>query len=174
MKKTQVLIFAFGVLILAFGLYPRLMKQVEVIKNAQLEYDAALEPRLQELLSVFDGKSIALVGPAKSYEGSGFGKQIDSYDLVVRVNSGAFPDPNFWKDYGQRVDILFANLIELNVRMLRDNQGSWKNIKWLVNLGNDERDLDIPAAGRPAAMGHGAPDGPISGWSSPGSWRSSR
>jgi hypothetical protein len=39
-----------------------------------------------ELLSVVDGKSVALVGNARSLDHGDFGKQIDAHDIVVRFN----------------------------------------------------------------------------------------
>lgn len=60
----------------------------------------------EELLS---GKTVAIVGPAAYLKGSGVGKEIDSYDFVVRFNKytdikDIFPN----EDYGDRCDILYS------------------------------------------------------------------
>jgi len=58
------------------------------------------------------GKTIALVGPAKYMEGSGHGKEIDSHDIVVRINRGLETASKIPQDVGKRTDILWSCLIE--------------------------------------------------------------
>lgn len=56
------------------------------------------------------GKRVAIVGPAPSTKGSGQGRMIDGYDLVVRINH-ALPVPEELKpDVGTRTDILYHNM----------------------------------------------------------------
>ena len=51
------------------------------------------------------GKRLVLVGPSPSLEGTGSGVEIDSNDLVVRVNKGYPVTSDISKDIGQRTDI---------------------------------------------------------------------
>lgn len=58
------------------------------------------------------GKSIAIVGPASYMENSGFGQEIDVYDLVVRINRSIESVSEWSVDIGSRTDILYSCLIE--------------------------------------------------------------
>ena len=56
------------------------------------------------------GKTVALVGPAKSILGTGKGYVIDKFDLVVRLNK-SLPLPDALKeDIGTRTDIIYNSL----------------------------------------------------------------
>lgn len=51
------------------------------------------------------GKRVVIVGPSPSLEGSGMGKKIDEFDIVVRINK-AFPlEEGQSDDIGSRTDI---------------------------------------------------------------------
>ena len=56
----------------------------------------------EELAEYLNNKRVAFVGPAPYMKGSGQGKNIDSYDVVVRIQHGI---PNE-QDYGSRSDII--------------------------------------------------------------------
>ena len=58
------------------------------------------------------GRTIAIVGPAKYMEGSGKGDEIDSHDIVVRINRGIETSKQIPLDVGTRTDILWSCLIE--------------------------------------------------------------
>jgi len=58
------------------------------------------------------GKSVAIVGPAAYMAGSGLGDEIDSHDVVVRINRSIETIDEFEKDIGRRCDILYSCLIE--------------------------------------------------------------
>jgi hypothetical protein len=54
---------------------------------------------------IFQGKSVAIVGPSPSLIGKGLGEKIDSYDVVIRPNLH-FDIPEHRKvDYGSRFEI---------------------------------------------------------------------
>jgi len=81
------------------------------------------------------GKSVALVGPAAYMQGTGYGEEIDSHDIVVRINRGIESIDKFHNDIGKRTDIYYSCLIEraqqtgkLNPRELKEHYG----IKYLV------------------------------------------
>lgn len=64
----------------------------------------------QEYSDYLTGRRVALVGPAPTVIGSGLGKQIDSYDRVVRLNHALPIPPDLMADVGKRTDILYHNL----------------------------------------------------------------
>jgi hypothetical protein len=70
-----------------------------------------------------EGKRVAVVGRAASLRGSGEGALIDSFDVVVRVNSLPPPDPNLWEDLGKRTDLLYTCVGCSRVRREADNLG---------------------------------------------------
>ena len=51
------------------------------------------------------GKRVIVVGPSPSLEGSGRGNEIDSYDIVVRINKGFPVEKGMESDIGSRTDI---------------------------------------------------------------------
>lgn len=64
--------------------------------------------------SYFRSKRIAIVGPASSAFNTGKGKDIDGYDIVVRVNKSALTIDagKSTSDIGSRTDILFHCFLE--------------------------------------------------------------
>ena len=69
------------------------------------------DPLVAEYLK---GKRVVYVGPSPHLIGSGMGKTIDAYDVVVRVNEPTGnPD-----DYGSRTDILVHNLNNRYINIL--------------------------------------------------------
>lgn len=55
------------------------------------------------------GMSCAIVGPAAYMVGSGLGPEIDSHDVVVRLNSGHEYTALHGKDIGRKTDYIFIN-----------------------------------------------------------------
>lgn len=70
------------------------------------------QSQVKDLKSYLKGKNVALVGPAAYMMGSGLGKEIDSHDVVVRINRGLDSISEFKNDIGSRTDILYSCLIE--------------------------------------------------------------
>ena len=67
---------------------------------------------IDSLRKYVEGKSVALVGPAKYMMSKNFGEEIDNHDIVVRINRGiesidAYPD-----NLGIRTDLYYSCLIE--------------------------------------------------------------
>jgi hypothetical protein len=58
------------------------------------------------------GKSVAIVGPAMYMMNSGHGDEIDSHDIVVRINRGLESTLLYPSDIGKRTDIYYSCLIE--------------------------------------------------------------
>ena len=67
----------------------------------------------EEYFDYLKGKRVALVGPAKSVEGTRQGSVIDDYDVVVRIKSIYIP-PSMVDDLGSRGDILYTDNHETN------------------------------------------------------------
>jgi hypothetical protein len=57
-------------------------------------------------------KKVAIVGPAKYLMESSYGKEIDSHDVVVRINRSIETCDKFEKDVGKKSDIIYNCLIE--------------------------------------------------------------
>ncbi len=79
---------------------------------------------------IIEGKTVALVGPASYMQGAGYGEEINSHDLVVRINRGIESISKYPDDIGTRTDIYYSCLIEraqqtgkLDGEELRDHYG---------------------------------------------------
>ena len=59
-------------------------------------------------------RKVALVGPAAYMMNSGLGHEIDSHDVVIRINRSYESVEKFSEDIGKRTDILYSCLIEKN------------------------------------------------------------
>ena len=59
-----------------------------------------------------EGKTVALVGPAKYMQGTNYGKEIDSHEVVVRINRGIESISQYPDDIGRKTDIYYSCLIE--------------------------------------------------------------
>jgi len=75
-------------------------------------------------------KKVAIVGPAQYMAGSGFGKEIDEFDIVVRLNRSCESIEKFYHDIGKRTDILYSCLIEkpanagvIDINVFKDKYG---------------------------------------------------
>lgn len=56
------------------------------------------------------GKSVCFVGACPNMVGRGLGESIDSFDVVVKTNGSIWLNaPEYKKDYGSRVDVLYTN-----------------------------------------------------------------
>lgn len=60
----------------------------------------------------FDNKSIAIIGNAKSLFNKEYGDEIDSHDVVIRINKGieVCTQPSNTKSHGKKVDVWCFNL----------------------------------------------------------------
>lgn len=56
------------------------------------------------------GKVVAFVGACPNIKGEGHGSTIDAADVVVKTNGSVYLDsPEYRKDYGSRIDVLYCN-----------------------------------------------------------------
>lgn len=96
---------------------------------------------------------VALVGPSPNIEGLGLGDTIDSYDMVVRVNTSYLATQTHPNDYGKRIDaVYFTRDITRCARMrvdLKDSVLQATNTKFINTLIStvrfyDKEGLDVP------------------------------
>lgn len=86
------------------------------------------------------GKRVVIVGPAASLTGRGLGPEIDSYDVVVRLNLASPVPEELKSDIGSRTDVLYHVLLDkrhanvLGRDHSRSETQAWRNdgVKWLV------------------------------------------
>lgn len=65
-----------------------------------------------DLKTLIKNKKVAIVGPAKYMENSNYGEEIDSHDIVVRINRGIESIEFYKKDIGSKTDVYYSCLIE--------------------------------------------------------------
>ena len=63
----------------------------------------------KELFQIIANKNVAIVGPSPWLNNKNLGNEIDSHDLIVRINLGIELCLNYKNDFGSRTDILFIN-----------------------------------------------------------------
>jgi hypothetical protein len=98
---------------------------------------------------LLEGKSVVVVGPAETMLGTGQGRVIDSFDVVVRFNTAIEYMPfagELARDVGARTDVLYCNTEVLCDRIIRQ-QGltheqfsracEWAGLKYFVGTNND-------------------------------------
>lgn len=61
-----------------------------------------------EYKNFIENKKIAIVGPASYLEGKNMGTEIDSHDIVIRLNLGQSLTVNK-EDYGEKTDVIYMN-----------------------------------------------------------------
>ena len=88
----------------------------------------------KEYYDYLKGKRIIMVGPAPYLEGQGLGKEIDKYDIVVRINHGILLAKNNPEDYGSKTDVLYVNQ-KMRLHYQLDYPEEWmKEIKYLNTI----------------------------------------
>jgi hypothetical protein len=64
------------------------------------------------------GKRVALISKAPSLENTNLGPEIDSYDMVVRVNQPFEFPSHLHKDYGSRTDAVYDTMNDQTIKLL--------------------------------------------------------
>lgn len=75
-------------------------------KNCMVKY-THMDKYLRKELDILKGKDIAIVGSAISILGTGQGNEIDSHEIVIRINLRV-PKPEEYADVGTRTDLFYA------------------------------------------------------------------
>jgi lipopolysaccharide biosynthesis glycosyltransferase/nitroreductase len=102
-----------------------------------------------EFKDLLNGKRVIFVGPSPILKGKKRGKEIDSYDIVVRTNNMLNTldlSPELEEDYGKRCDVLYVN-----ITYERDSFSSWdvdnwvkRGLKFIKKKGSQTLKEDIP------------------------------
>ena len=89
------------------------------------------------------GKNAILVGPANCLIGKNRGREIDKYDLVVRMNFSVPVKEEMKADLGSRTDVLYKRLLKRINKQgdyfpTKEEIRSWKNdeLKWVVAIAS--------------------------------------
>lgn len=80
--------------------------------------------KLKEVLDYIKGKSVAIVGNAKSIFGKLQGDEIDSHDVIIRFNKGFLYEP---KSQGTRTDIVILACL------IREDERLGYHAKYVIN-----------------------------------------
>lgn len=83
-------------------------------------------------LSFFDGKTVAIVGPADSALEKKNGSYIDSFDVVIRINKGIDMADRYPEYLGTKTDILVHGLFEKVCGKLDKPLWTRKNIAFVI------------------------------------------
>jgi hypothetical protein len=70
-------------------------------------FDKMVDDKSQLPESFFGGKTVAVVCSAAYMQGSGYGKEIDSADIVVRINYNALLCDRYPGDIGRKTDVVY-------------------------------------------------------------------
>lgn len=100
--------------------------------------------------SYLKGKDVALVGPSDGYTGSGKGPEINSFDVVVRLNWGCPVPHERREDLGSRTDVLYKRMLT-NGQPSGDEVEGWiaDGVRWVVT---SDRNVRTPSYRRLAML----------------------
>ena len=70
-------------------------------------FDMMIDDKVQLPESFFGGRTVAVVCSSSYMQGSGYGKEIDSADIVVRVNYNALLCEKYPGDIGIKTDVIY-------------------------------------------------------------------
>jgi len=107
----------------------------EGIKSLPAYVPGEMELVYLELADYLRGKDIAMVGPAPNLVGTYMGPEIDSYDIVCRVNNSFIINEEMIPDYGNKKNILFNSGSELGLQVLEEVWPQWQGFDYIVLPG---------------------------------------
>lgn len=84
--------------------------------------------------NLIEGKRVVFIGPATTLENNGMGAFIDSFDVIVRMNSSYMIPAKSQIDYGSRCDILYAGNVFLKLNLLTPDNS--QHIKLICSTKN--------------------------------------
>ena len=86
--------------------------------------------RLKDVLKYINGKSVAIVGNARTIFDGKYGSEIDGHDVVIRFNKGFIYYP---ESQGRRTDILILACL------LREDEREGYHARYIINRSNSYR-----------------------------------
>lgn len=109
---------------------------------ASTMFDIALNT---DLLNIVKDKRVALIGPAPYLTGKGSGTYFDNYDVICRPND-IIPPENLRADYGNKTDIMFHNLGDHVLPILRkkieEDKEHFKKLRMVCCLATKAKHSD--------------------------------
>ena len=94
---------------------------------------------LNELQNFCKDKSIALVGNSSSILQKGYGKEIDSHDIVVRMNHGVHKMNKFFNDVGKVTTIYVCEINSLQYILQRIQEANAHYVLKLIRWNNSNQ-----------------------------------
>ncbi|MBT6051996.1 MAG: hypothetical protein HOG49_34770 [Candidatus Scalindua sp.] len=86
----------------------------------------------EKLAELLDGKRVAFVAPGAHLVGTGQGKKIDDYDIVIRAGQ-VFPiDGRLKRDVGERTDILLHSFNIIGISTANNNREFIESMKYII------------------------------------------
>jgi hypothetical protein len=83
---------------------------------------------------LFEGKTVSVVGNARSLFDSDYGTEIDSHDVVCRIKRGFYMlEPKDVKSHGSRTDVWFLNWF----KTMNPNKVTQKKCKHTIEILNN-------------------------------------
>lgn len=120
------------------GQVEEIVLQQNIRKGVQ-ELDHYITDEMSESFEILSdylrGKDVAMVGPAPNLVGTGLGPEIDSYDIVCRVNNSFIISEEMVPDYGTKKDILFNSASELGLQVLEEVWPQWQGVHHIILPG---------------------------------------
>jgi hypothetical protein len=98
----------------------------------------------KDFFKYVNNKKVIIVGPAQYLDGSGMGKFIDSYDIVVRLNNSYPIKKESFVDLGSRTDVLFhTGAVNTTLKYAANQLGLGRietlelnKLKWFISKRN--------------------------------------
>jgi len=111
---------------------------IKTVENYLSLYDT--EKTIKDYSNYLNNKKVVIVGPAPHIVGSNQHDLIESYEIVVRVNTGFNIPEKLEKDIGTRTDVLYTSLTrqEINENFIEGNK---EKFKWFCLVINPEKDV---------------------------------
>lgn len=97
------------------------------LKDTRNYHKTITEDSEKKYFSYVKGKKVAIVGPSPQMKGKHLGKEIDSHDIIIRLNHGHSLVKNDSIDFGSRTNIIYIN------QMLRKNYGTNLPQEWFTD-----------------------------------------
>jgi hypothetical protein len=128
----------------------RLLRRLGTKEHSNLEFDS--------LAAYFEGKSVALVGNARSLSNSEFGTDIDNHSVVIRLNTAPMTSS---LSHGTRTDVVATSVILTKARFdeLKAGMIWWMTPKpmalpgWMTRLSRYYRYPEVDHAALMSKLG---------------------
>ena len=91
----------------------------------------------------FENKTVAVVGNAQSLKSKNYGKEIDSHDVVVRINRGISASDMHTNSFGKKTNVWMFNLYNDKLKSFHSSLSiDNKYYKMQMNYDKNNRNFD--------------------------------